>query len=137
MRDFLFEACPDYKEVEHLSLDLAEALYHGLRCGIVHSFSLVDDRDNPPVRRVLLAHRSKTNLRHLRCYCDRRRNPAVDAVILISEDFVKDLKKLTDYLFEEARENTRDGTQLRRNIRGWFKSYPPLGTKMVTVPDER
>jgi hypothetical protein len=138
LRDYLFKVCPEYGKFRYRSgkADLADQMYHLLRCGIVHSFSVIADqaakvrggRD----RSILLAHRSSGRT-HLSNYVNNRRRPKLDSAVFIAEDFVEDIAKLTTYIFAESRKKTTSGTRLRTNIRKWVKDYPPIG--LLFIPD--
>jgi len=133
LTQYFFKVCPEYASFRYHSgkSDLAEQMYHVLRCGIVHSFSLIADptaksrggRD----RSILLAHR-QSGAKHLGNLVDRHRNPKLDAAIFVAEDFVEDIAKVSDFIFVEARKRTAQGEQLRSNIRTWVHAYPPLRT---------
>ncbi len=136
LRNSFFKVCPAYAGFRYRSgsLDLAEQMYHVLRCGIVHSFSLFADplakanhggRD----RSILLAHRSSRQ-GHLTNYVNQRTKPRIDAAVFIAEDFVDDVSKFTDFLFAEARKRTIAGRRLRSNMQTWMKTHPPIGMRM-------
>ncbi len=132
LKNYLFTICPEYKTFKYDSgkCDLAEQMYHVLRCGIVHSFSLFPDRvattnHGGRARSILIAHR-KSGRRHLGNYVDKRRNPKLDAAVFIAEDFIDDIAEVTDFIFSQARKRTTSGKQLRSNIRNWVKAYPPI-----------
>jgi len=138
LRDYLFKVCPEYGTFRYRSgkADLADQMYHVLRCGIVHSFSVIADqaakvrggRD----RSILLAHRASGRT-HLSNYVNNRRKPKLDSAVFIAEDFVEDIAKLTTYIFAESTKKTTSGTRLRTNIRKWVKDYPPIG--LLFIPD--
>ena len=134
LRTRFFTVCPQYGSFKYASgkSDLADQMYHVLRCGIVHSFSVFADaiankyggRD----RSILLAHRKSASGRaHLDNIVNRRRKPPLDAALLVAEDFVDDIAKVTDDLFAESRRKTPDGRQLRKNIQTCVSKCPPIG----------
>jgi hypothetical protein len=136
LKNYLFRVCPDYAAFRFRSgaKDLAEQMYHVLRCGIVHSFSLFADpsakaKHGGRDRSILLAHRS-SGQRHLANHVNQRTKPKVDAAVFIAEDFVDDVGKVTEFLFAQARKRTNVGRQLRNNMRTWVKTYPPVGMRM-------
>src|SRR6266571_6800773 len=63
LKNCFFKVCPKYASFRYDSgkSDLAEQMYHVLRCGIVHSFSLIADskakKSGGRDRSILLAHR--------------------------------------------------------------------------------
>jgi hypothetical protein len=134
LRNHYFRTCPEYASFRYScgKQDLAEQMYHVLRCGIVHSFSLFadsharkyDGRD----RSILLAHRhSAAGRKHLDNWVDNRRNPKLDAALFVAEDFVEDIAKVSQSLFTESKRRSIAGRQLRNNIRTWISTYPPIG----------
>jgi hypothetical protein len=131
LKNYFFRVCPAYAAFRFASGkdDLAEQMYHVLRCGIVHSFSLFADPQAKKCggrdRSILLAHR-KNGVRHLTQYIDNRRKIKMDAVIFTAEDFVHDIKKVTSSIFSEARKKNQAGRQLKKNISSWFASNPPI-----------
>jgi len=138
LRNQFFVMCPRYATFQYASgkSDLADQMYHVLRCGVVHSFSLYTDtkargyggRD----RSILLAHRrSEPKRSHLDHIVDRRRRPQLDAALFIAEDFVEDIAKVTDHLFMESRRRTPAGMQLRNNLRMWVSMHPPVGSLIL------
>lgn len=135
LRDVFFKACPAYASFTFASgsSDLDIQMYHTLRCGLVHSFSLIADQKARSAkgrdRSILLAHR-KNGAVHLRAKIDNRRRPKIDAVVFTAEDFVDDIETATKYLFQQARKPTPDGRLLKANIKSWTKAHPPIGTLM-------
>jgi len=138
LRTRFFTVCPQYSSFKYATggSDLADQMYHVLRCGIVHSFSLFTDsagrKHGGRDRSILLAHRKSAQGRpHLAHIVDRRRRPQLDAALLIAEDFVEDIAKVTDDLFAESKKRTPAGRDLRKNIRTWVLNYPPIGSLIV------
>jgi len=99
--------------------DLPEQLYHVLRCGIVHSFSMIPDaqaknkggRD----RSIVLSHHEP----HLSPYSTAN---APDACCLRADGFVADLEAAMKKLFTDAATNA----QLAGNITAWLAQHPPI-----------
>lgn len=136
LRNYLFKVCPAYATFRFRSgaQDLAEQMYHVLRCGAVHSFSLFADptaktKHGGRDRSILLAHRS-SGQRHLANYANQRTKTQVDAAVFVAEDFVEDVGKVTDFLFAQTRKRNAAGRRLRNNIQSWVKTYPPVGMRM-------
>jgi hypothetical protein len=99
--------------------DLPEQLYHVLRCGIVHSFSLIPDkqarRKGGRDRSVVLSHDGP----HLSAYSSTN---APDACRLRADGFVADLEAAMNKLFADASTNTL----LAKNITAWLALHPPI-----------
>ena len=99
--------------------DLPDQLYHVLRCGIVHSFSLIPDaqarskggRD----RSVVLSHDEP----HLSAYSSVN---APDACCLRADRFVDDLESAMKKLFADAATNAG----LAAKITAWLAQHPPI-----------
>ncbi len=77
-------------------------MYVNLRCGIVHSFSLIPDdtgisKKGRP-RSIILAHEKKGYT-----HFDGFKNNKLDSVIFIPEQFVKDIKETVHLLFQKAK----------------------------------
>jgi hypothetical protein len=112
---------PKYKSFQYLSgkADLPEQMYHVLRCGIVHSFSLVPDqgaRDKGGRdRSIVLSH----NGRHLSQWSKQK---APDACCLNAEEFIDDIESAMLQLFSTAKGNR----QIAQNIEDWTKRHPPI-----------
>jgi hypothetical protein len=108
-------------------------MYHVLRCGIVHSFSLIADkqakRDGGRDRSIVLAHRA-SGRKHLEACVDGRRNPKLDAAVFVAEDFVADIEKVTNSIFAQSCTNKK----LRLNMKTWWKVHPPIG--VLLIPDK-
>jgi hypothetical protein len=98
--------------------DLPEQMYHVLRCGIVHSFSLVADKQAESrggrSRSIVIAHGGQ----HLKAYS----KCGLDAVLLVLGNFVSDLKKVIEKLFSDAK--TKPG--LKQSIERHLCDYPPI-----------
>lgn len=135
---YLFPVRPEYKAASYptTGLKLEDQMYHVLRCGVTHSFSMRADQSpkdeikfpTKPLS-IMLAHR-KSKIPHLKHIQIRG---GKEAYVLIAEDFVADLRKATDALFLAARKHTPDGESLRKNITSRFKSHPPLGWTVFSV----
>lgn len=128
--------------------DLPVQMYHVLRCGILHSFSLIPDemarerggRD----RSIVLFHRKESQERdfsHLSNYADSKAaafsstvitsgsfshlsNPTdsetPDAAVFVAEDFVEDIEKVMEMLFAEAENNP----ELKASMETWLQQHP-------------
>jgi hypothetical protein len=136
LKNYFFRICPKYARVKYSSgkLDLAEQMYHVLRCGIVHSFSLFADSRAQAKggrhRSILLAHQ-KAGIEHLANFVNSRRKPKIDAVVFVAEDFVEDVAKVTEALFADSRKKSADGKRIKKNIRAWVGQYPPIGSVIL------
>lgn len=120
-----------YKSFTYLSgvKDLPLQMWCTLRCGIVHSFSLILDKRIEPCksnardRSIILTHRKNNSGSHLSNYTGIKNNR--DAALFVAEDFANDINVTTDYIFKEAKKNT----QLENNIINWIKQFPPIMTE--------
>lgn len=99
--------------------DLPEQLYHVLRCGIVHSFSLIPDaqarKKGGRNRSIVLSHDAP----HLSAYSS---TDAPDACCLRADGFVADLEQAMNKLFADASSND----QLAESISAWLAQHPPI-----------
>lgn len=97
-------------------------MYHVLRCGIVHNYSLVPDHQSSKnggrKRSILLGHR-KNDHKHLSRYNEK----GYDSVLFTAEDFSEDLEKVLDKIFLEL---APTNLVLEKNIKSWINKYPPL-----------
>ena len=107
--------------------DLPEQMYHVLRCGLVHSFSLIPDEQAREKggrdRSIVLIHTEAARdrgLSHLEVYLGL--NGKLDAALFVAEDFLNDTKIAAYDLLQKA----TVGSQLESNILSWFGSYPPI-----------
>jgi hypothetical protein len=129
--DYLFPVRPEYTTANYpkTSLILKHQMYHILRCGVTHTFSMTPDPQessasfDPTSRSVVLAHRA-SNVKHLE-YIEWWGGQ--EAYVLIAEDFTHDLSSMTDLLFKDARKKSSSGQLLRDNMKARFRSNPPLG----------
>ena len=126
VRDYLSRVDPRYLTFTYASgdTDLPEQMYHILRCGIVHAFSLVADPQSAAKggrdRSIVLTHRySAGNKSHLSSYSGPM---ATDSCLLIAEDFLNDLRKVIELLFDEACNNQA----IETNILTWMTHQPPI-----------
>jgi hypothetical protein len=114
---------PSYNEFQYTSgqPDLPEQMYHVLRCGIVHNFSLVPDKrgneNGGRDRSIALSHDTRDG--HIRSVKTKR---AADACCLNAFEFVTDLASAMRKLFESAKGNAK----LRNAITNWLKQCPPI-----------
>jgi len=109
--------------------DLPEQLYHVLRCGVVHSFSLTPDVAQYPNGRnesIIIAHEGH----HLARYSGADGHHP-DAVCLVFKDFVDDIEGALTKLFSDAQTDTA----LLARIHQHLKSNPPVvGLPRAAVP---
>lgn len=97
LREYFFKACPEYMAVpfKDISTQMDVQMYHVLRCGIVHQFSLRPDRTGRKHggrdRSILLAHGYKNNLI---TYSNNKTRPPLDSVVLVVEHFLDDLEMI-------------------------------------------
>lgn len=124
IRDYLSLVNPKYKDFAYESgnQDLPEQMYHVLRCGIIHGYSLVPDEKSRNhggrVRSILLAHK-KNGETHLNKY--NKNN--FDSVVFTAENFTEDLEKVLDKIFVDI---APQDSNLSNNIVNWVTKYPPI-----------
>lgn len=144
--DFLFKTRSEYGSAIYTSrkgngrpILLVNQLYHVLRCGITHGFSMspvphpaTHPDANPVARSLLLAHKKSGHV-HLQRV---EHTNGLDAYVLISELFAKDVRDAACLLFKSARQRDADGTRRKQAILTHFAKYPPLGWTeyVVTKP---
>jgi hypothetical protein len=123
--NFIKEYLPGpYAEFKYMSgqQDLPEQMYHVLRCGIVHSFSLIPDEQGKENggrdRSIALSHDISEG--HIKSVDTK--NGAKDACCLNAYEFVADLASAMRKLFEAARTNT----EVKTNITNWLTKFPPI-----------
>ncbi len=101
--------------------DLPKQMYHVLRCGIVHSFSLIPDEQGKENggrdRSIALSHDICDG--HIKNVSTER---APDACCLNAFEFVADLASTMRKLFQAAKTNT----QVKTNITNWLTKFPPI-----------
>lgn len=125
---WLVKVRPLYRDFQYdLSGEkLCDQMYHVLRCGIIHSFSLIPDsralarhgRKNS----IVLCHRpeaTQKRFQHLQKY---RQNQVTDAALFVSEDFAEDIRKVVEQIFFDAYQNQ----SLQDNILKWCHDFPPI-----------
>lgn len=124
VRIYLSEINPLYRDFVFNSghQDLPEQMYHVLRCGMIHSYSLVPDSKSLTkggrVRSILLVHR-KNGYTHFDKYSDNN----LDSVLFTVEDFAEDLEKVLDKIFLDLAPND---PALSTNILVWVTTQPPI-----------
>lgn len=128
IRDYLAQVRPGYKTFKYKTgkTDLPEQMYHVLRCGIVHSYSLVPDaraiKDGGRERSIALCHKCEAQekgWKHLDPYSTAT---VADAAIFIAEDFVDDIGECINIIFDKAATDK----QHEQNILCWIKKHPPI-----------
>jgi len=123
IKDFMPE---DYRNFQFLSgnQDLDIQMYHTLRCGIVHNFSLFPDtaglRAGARERSIALTHRENKDGNHLSNHVGIRNN--LDAALFVAEDFMSDIKATVKKIFNDAKSDAA----LEQNILNWIKDHPPI-----------
>jgi hypothetical protein len=128
--DFIRNHFPDkYRNFKYRSgqQDLPEQMYHVLRCGLVHSFSLIPDQSARSKvgrdRSIVLIHEcaaKERGLAHLDPYVGP--HGRLDAALFVAERFLDDTKTAADALIQKA----LPGSTLEANILTWFHDYPPI-----------
>jgi hypothetical protein len=128
IRDYFSAVRSEYKDFKYKSgdQDLPIQMYHVLRCGIVHNFSLIPDstarakcgRD----RSIVLCHKRESDSEgwhHLMPYTSDK---VADAALFVAEEFVNDIARVVDFIFGKARKDSA----LSQNIELWLKNHPPI-----------
>ncbi|MBP9077452.1 MAG: hypothetical protein KBG02_11370 [Haliscomenobacter sp.] len=124
IRSYLSRINPLYRDFKFScgKQDLPEQMYHVLRSGIVHSFSLVPDSKSLTKggrsRSIIVSHRKNNNV-HMTPYM----NGSFDSVIFTAEDFAEDLDKLVDLFFNDI---ALKDDSLKNNITQWFTKHPHI-----------
>ena len=119
-----------YKDFEYQSgaKDLPDQMYHILRCGIIHSFSLIPDsnslRKGGRIRSILLAH-NKNGATHFKAMTES----GYDSVIFTAESFAADLEKLVEKIFTEI---VIIDSAIEVNIKSWWTKYTPIMGLTIT-----
>ncbi len=106
--------------------DLPEQMYHVLRCGIVHSFSLIPDgqsrKHGGRDRSIALEHAAEAWPKGHSHLCNYAGPNNLDAALLVCEEFYADVKWAADELLRKAASNPC----LEQKITSWFAKYPPI-----------
>jgi len=117
IRDFM---PPGYKNFRYASGDddLDIQIYHVLRCGIVHSFSLIPETEARSEggrnRSIVLTHDES----HLSNYT----KGGLDACCLRADQFVKDIQAAMNKLFGDA----KTIPALAKNVEDRLRDHPPI-----------
>ena len=103
--------------------DLPIQMYHVLRCGLVHSFSLVPDSRGVVAggrkRSIVFATRGDRLGVHLAGYS---KGSVVDAALFVLEDFLEDVWAVNNKLFKQAETDRA----LAARIMKWSRNHPPI-----------
>jgi hypothetical protein len=106
------------------SKDLPLQMYVTLRCGIVHSFSLIPDAigisNNGRSRSILLAHEMKGHS-HFATF----KNSELDSVVFTAEQFAKDIKETINIIFQKATTEKSLENQITEHV----NNFPPIAGK--------
>ncbi|HEY6195522.1 MAG TPA: hypothetical protein VI504_10805 [Candidatus Eisenbacteria bacterium] len=101
--------------------DLPEQMYHVLRCGAVHGYSLVPDQraiaHGGRTRSIVVAHRISKNT-HL----SLRYLGGQPTCVFIAEDFAADIEATVQHIISEARKNKA----LAKRIADRMRKHPPI-----------
>jgi hypothetical protein len=112
--------------------DLPEQMYRVLRCGLVHSFSLIPDeqdgRKDERSRTIVLGHRFDGSQAHLSSY----EEGDLDGAVFVAEDLAEDLIVVTGLLFGEAAKDD----DLAHLLQDRLDKHPPL-TSLPGAPTKR
>jgi hypothetical protein len=106
------------------SKDLPLQMYVTLRCGIVHSFSLIPDAigksNNGRPRSILLAHEMQGYI-HLVA----SKNNKLYSVIFTAEQFAKDIRETIHIIFQKATTEKSSENQIIEHV----ENFPPITGK--------
>ncbi len=120
-KKFVERYMPKYKFDYGNGVSLPDKMWHILRCGIIHSFSLVSDtsdlRSCGIYRAIFLCHRREANKRNL-----SHLSPYRQGVLFVAEDFVDDIGEVVNHIFADANSDRR----LKENVLAWLQFQPPL-----------
>lgn len=95
--------------------DLPEQMFYILRNGLVHSFTLKPNKENDGrINSILLSHNDP--------HFQHRTDKGLDGCVFNAYNFVSDLCKVTDLIFELSK--TDKG--LFETINAYWKKHPPL-----------
>lgn len=114
----------DFEYSKDKKKDLPEQMYYILRCGIVHSFSLVPDKkakkNGGRQRSILLSHdKNNDGYTHLEAFT----KGDFDSVIFTAESFASDLEKLVEKIFTEI---VVKKPEIKENIISWWGKNKPI-----------
>jgi hypothetical protein len=136
LRDRFFTVCPSYATFTYDSgkQDIDVQMDHVLRCGAIHSFSLIagtkaktkGGRD----RSIILTH-PDPRWKQLDNYVNRRRRPPIDAAVFVANDFVCDIANGGTALFTSASTGNAACRALKSNIIARFNAVPPIGMLLL------
>lgn len=108
--------------------DLPLQMYHVLRCGVAHSYSLVPNQRGVNaggrIRSIMLAHKiaQTPHLSHV----THNNQPAC---VFVAESFAADIEKTLVLVFRQARRNAA----LAKRMMSWMQKHPPIrGDKSIT-----
>jgi hypothetical protein len=125
--NYLARIRPEYKNFVYKNgkSDLPVQMYHVLRCGIVHTFSLIPDaaarRSGGRDRSIVFCHADegdKHGWTHLMHYSTAT---VTDSALFVAEDFADDIVKVVELLFAQAKQDS----SLRNNIEKWLRRTHP------------
>lgn len=129
---FINDYMPEgYKNFQFLNgnQDLDIQMYHTLRCGIVHNFSLFPDavgrRAGARIRSIALTHRDNKDGEHLDNHEGKNKN--LDAALFVAEDFINDIKTAVKKIFNDAKSDVL----LEQNILNWINDHPPIMSEVL------
>lgn len=113
--------------------EIAQNLWHILRCGVVHSFSMKKQESfkkeledsNQQNYKILLGHRKnrKSTSDHLKVVEVNDEGNTYKALCIMAEDFVEDLRRCTQKIIKKA----KDSSSFYDNLKEQFINNPPLG----------
>lgn len=127
---FVVEFMPRYAAFRYRdpTIKLPEQMYFLLRCGLVHSFSLVPgerEKDNGARKRsIVLGHQINAKGRpHLDHYSQSKGIIVRDAAYFLCEEFCTDTMQAVRDLLSE----TGPGEKYWPRVQAHFSAFPPIG----------
>jgi len=106
--------------------DLHDQMWHVLRCGIVHSFSLIPDKSrlSQPGRNrsIALMHKKQADAEGWKHLCNYLGPQKLNAALFVAEDFIDDLIEVNKLILSKAQADPC----LKRNIEKWLNKHPPI-----------
>jgi hypothetical protein len=108
--------------------DLPEQLYHIFRCGIVHSFSLIPDKQSQDnggrPHSIVLCHQKEAKAKNISHLSNYSMGIITDSCLFVAEDFGKDLTKVVKLIFSSQAKGI--DADITKKMKQWIKQQPPI-----------
>lgn len=121
---------PKYASFRFISgeMDLPKQLYHVFRCGIVHSFSLIPDKQSLAqggrLHSIRLCHQKEAKVKGISHLSNYSKGVTTDACLFVAEDFGKDLGKVVKLIFSSRAKGI--DADITKNMKQWVNQKPPI-----------